>query len=169
MTVAERLRWIEGEKDGWTGKERVALGGISRGGTSMFWVELTNVHASPEHNFAADGEEVHEALQVLRLERASAHVLWHSHEKAEEPSAMDIRSFPTWLSVGVVWSAASATSTSYDRNGIISSTRSTVLPDDSVLQAANELAKAGLLRDSAAHAAAVRAVNDFELVTPHGT
>lgn len=115
-----RLRYLEGENLGWTGEERVALGGLDRRDGTMRWYDLTNVHKYPQHNFAIDGEQVAEVIQQAADELVQVSILWHSHEAQEMPSEMDIAMFPHWLSVGVVFAATSMTSASYDRTGFIS-------------------------------------------------
>lgn len=120
-----RLRYFEGENLGWTGQERVALGGMNRLTGKMRWYDMTNVHSEPEHNFAVDGEQVAEVMEQARDEGVALSILWHSHESQEMPSAVDIAQFPHWLSVGVVFAATSTESASYDRSGFISSTKAT--------------------------------------------
>lgn len=115
-----RLRYLEGENLGWTGQERVALGGMDRRSGKMRWYDLTNVHKYPEHNFAIDGEQVAEVIQQASMELVQLSILWHSHEAQEMPSEMDIAMFPHWLSLGVVFAATSTTSAAYDRSGFIS-------------------------------------------------
>lgn len=125
MMSMDRLRCKDGERRGWHGWESVYLGGISRLDGGMRWYVLTNVHAEPEHNFAVDGAEVRDVLDLMKRQGVSPHVLWHSHSDQDGPSDMDVQSLPHWIAVGVVWSAASTVSTSYDRAGVISSTNGT--------------------------------------------
>lgn len=119
-----RLRYLEGENLGWTGAERVALGGMERMSGKMRWYDLDNVHDGDRgHLFAVDGEQVADVLAQAREKGVALSILWHSHESQEMPSAVDVAQFPHWLSVGVVFAATSMQSAAYDRTGFISSTK----------------------------------------------
>jgi proteasome lid subunit RPN8/RPN11 len=157
----DRYRWAAAEATGWTGIERVALGGMDRATGEMTWYELPNVAAlrgqDPVHNFEVDGEDVQAVLRLMKDDNVRPMVLWHSHQEQEHPSVVDIRTLPHWLQVGVIWCASSTVLTAYDRTGVIS--RPIPAPSNTTAaidEAASLLIKAGVApsdAESAAHAA----------------
>jgi hypothetical protein len=157
----EVLRFLNGEF--WTGRERVALGGLSKLNGQAVWWELDNIAEHPDHEFAVDGFEVAEVLRDSVKTAVTPSVLWHSHRAQERPSRFDIEHFPHWLMVGVVWSSTSGTLCTYDRNGFISSSKAASDRVTSTIdEAENELIKAGV-RPQDAHNVALKVIDQFGL------
>lgn len=132
-----RLRWMSGEDMAiamventpyWVSRlgaggysELVAIGGWDPELNACVWRQVENsAEGDTHHNFAIAGDEVQRALMDFGGEGIMPHVLWHSHEDQCGPSDVDIRSFPNWLAIGVVYCSTHRVSVAYDRDGVIS-------------------------------------------------
>lgn len=105
--------------------EVVALGCVVPGRSELVWCEFTNESGEPSGSFDVSDEQMRVGIaSVLEdFPNASAHVLWHSHYRSEDPSRVDISTFPEWLvGVGVIYHAPTATSRAYDETGSLFST-----------------------------------------------
>ena len=61
---------------------------------------LKNVAPWPEVRFSVDGHELKRAISSLVElygDGVSITALWHSHQRSVEPSSVDVREFPSWL------------------------------------------------------------------------
>lgn len=79
--------------------EMVALVWSSGSGEGGFsW--LKNVAPWPEVRFSVDGHELRRAISSLVSscgDSVRIVALWHSHQRSVEPSSVDVREFPSWL------------------------------------------------------------------------
>lgn len=104
--------------------EVVAIGFVVVNRAELVWMQLENSARHADKTFEVTDSEMRRCMQYMLQtfgEHTTAHVLWHSHYRSEEPSSTDIRDFPEWLvGVGVVHHAPTGTSRAYDRSGVIS-------------------------------------------------
>lgn len=108
------------------GREVVAIGFLFPWSRDYVFAQLENV-AERGRAFAVTSEELFRVVQQVRdsygiaeSRAVSSVALWHSHPVTNGASDVDIREFPEWADVGIVYHTPTRTSSRYNRDGLLS-------------------------------------------------